>query len=114
MITEEMKVCIAAEPASVLKLRGGMEIYRRFESIEIFPEDLSKVSGRGVAGDANGRRAGQAGAGQGGMNDGEDGYNGNHEFTHIIDFASLDGKADACRSSTVIVRHVIGKICAQN
>ena len=57
MITEEMKVCIAAEACiPVLKLRGGMEIYRRFESIEIFPEDLSKVNGRGVAGDANGRR----------------------------------------------------------
>ena len=97
MITEEMKVCIAAEACiPVLKLRGGMEIYRRFESIELFPEDLRKVSGRGVAGDANGRRVrlGWRWAKEG-MNDGEDGYNlVIHEFAHIIDFASLDGKAD--------------------
>lgn len=97
MITEEMKVCIAAEACiPVLKLRGGMEVYRRFESIEIFPEDLRKVSGRGVAGDANGRRVrlGWHWA-KVGMNDGEDGYNlVIHEFAHVIDFASLDGKAD--------------------
>lgn len=97
MVAEEMKVCIAAEACiPILRLRGGLEIYRRLESVEIFPEDLANVSGSGVAGDANGRRVrlGWRWAKEG-MKNGEDGYNlVIHEFAHIIDFASLDGKAD--------------------
>ena len=96
-VTEEMKVCVAAEACiPILRLRGGLEIYRRLDSVEIFPKDLSKVSGPGVAGDADGRRVrlGWHWAKEG-MNNGEDGYNLTiHEFAHIIDFASLDGKAD--------------------
>ena len=96
-VTEEMQVCVAAEACiPILRLRGGLEIYRRLESVEIYPKDLASVSGPGVAGDANGRRVrlGWHWAKEG-MNDGEDGYNLTlHEFAHIIDFASLDGKAD--------------------
>ncbi len=96
-VAEEIKVCIAAEACiPLLRLKGGLDIYRRMELVEVFPEDLAKVSGPGVAGDANGQcvRLGWHWA-KIGMEDGHDGYNLIiHEFAHIIDFASSDGKAD--------------------
>jgi len=96
-ITEEIKVCIAAEACvPILRLKGGMEIYRRMESVEVYPKDLASLGKPGAAGDANGRRVrlGWHWA-QVGMEDGHDGYNlVIHEFAHIIDFASSDGKAD--------------------
>ena len=96
-VTEQIKVCIAAEACiPLLRLKGGLDIYRRMELVEVFPEDLAKVSGPGVAGDASGQRVrlGWHWA-KIGMEDGHDGYNLIiHEFAHIIDFASSDGKAD--------------------
>jgi len=96
-ITEEMKACVAAEACiPVLRLKQGIKVYRKLNSIEIFPRDLNPTGDGFAAGDTDGRRVrlGWHWA-QHGMADGEDGYNlVLHEFAHVIDFASLDGKAD--------------------
>lgn len=96
-ITEEMQVCIAAEAClPVLRLKMGLKVYRKLQLIQVFPRDLSPAGSNSAAGDTNGQRVrlGWHWA-QNGMANGEDGYNlVLHEFAHVIDFASLDGRAD--------------------
>lgn len=96
-ITEEMKVCIAAEAClPVLRLSQGLKTYRKLMTIQVFPGEFSPPGESPRPGDANARqvRLGWQWV-QKGMADGEDGYNlVLHEFAHIIDFASLDSKAD--------------------
>ena len=96
-ITEEMQFCIAAEAClPVLRLSQGLKTYRKLMTIQIFPDEFSPTGESPRPGDANARqvRLGWQWV-QKGMVDGEDGYNlVLHEFAHIIDFASLDSKAD--------------------
>ena len=96
-VTEEMKVCIAAEACiPVLRLKAGLKIYRKLTRVEVFPKDLSPIDWPGAAGCATDSvvKLGWYWA-EIGMNDGHDGYNlVVHEFAHVIDYASLDGKAD--------------------
>jgi Mlc titration factor MtfA (ptsG expression regulator) len=96
-ITEEMKACIAAEACiPVLRLKVGLKIYRKLTRVEVFPKDLSPIDWPGAAGCATDTvvKLGWYWS-EIGMNDGQDGYNlVVHEFAHVIDFASLDGKAD--------------------
>ena len=97
VITEEMKVCIAAEACiPALRLKAGLRIYRKLTRVEVFPKDLSPIDKPGAAGCATDSevKLGWYWA-KVGMNDGHDGYNlVIHEFAHVIDFASLEGKAD--------------------
>jgi Mlc titration factor MtfA (ptsG expression regulator) len=96
-ITEEMKACIAAEACiPVLRLKAGLKIYRKLTRVEVFPKDLSPIGMPGAAGCAIDSvvKLGWYWA-EYGMSHGQDGYNlVVHEFAHVIDFASLDGKAD--------------------
>ena len=96
-ITEEMKVCIAGEAClPVLRLTQGLKTYRKLMNIEIYPAEFSPNGEGARQGDATARkvRLGWSWVQQG-MADGEDGFNlVLHEFAHVIDFASLDSKAD--------------------
>jgi Mlc titration factor MtfA (ptsG expression regulator) len=96
-VTEEMKTCIAAEACiPVLRLKAGLRIYRKLTRVEVFPKDLSPIDMPGAAGCATDSvvKLGWYWS-EIGMNNGQDGYNlVVHEFAHVIDFASLDGKAD--------------------
>lgn len=96
-ITDEMKVCIAAEAClPVLRLAQGLKTYRKLMNIEIYPAEFSPTGEGSRLGDAGARkvRLGWQWV-QKGMADGEDGFNlVLHEFAHVIDYASLDSKAD--------------------
>ena len=95
-LTEEMKVCVAAE-ACLLIVRRSKDDYKQLRRVKFSPRDLSTFGEESKwAGDASRTivRMGWYWT-QIGMEDGEDNYNLTiHEYAHVLD-AAHDGKSEA-------------------
>jgi len=95
-LTEEMKVCVAAE-ACLLILHRGWDCYRHLRSIDICSSEWKpRRENFRTVGSATGQRVWLLwDPSRRSMVHGSDGINiVLHEFAHVIDFASADGRPD--------------------